>query len=163
MRTDKRNENTFYEKDGYTVGVDTKGREFYFDKEDLEKVKEYYWFISSGGYVTTSKNRKTIGLHRYLSDVEIGKEIDHINRIKHDCRKSNLRSCLHKENMCNVKPQSNNQSGYKGVGFNHTKWRARIKFEGKTIDLGRYETAEGAHEAYKKASEFYHGEYGYAI
>ena len=161
--TGKRNDNTFFEKDGYTVGVDTKGREFYFDTEDLYKVKEYYWFVPLDGYVHTTTKRKDILLHRYLIDVEAGKETDHINRIKHDCRKSNLRTCLHKENMCNVKPQSNNKSGYKGVGHNHTKWRARIKLEGETIDLGRYETAEEAHEAYKKAAELYHGEYGYAM
>lgn len=163
MRSGKRNENTFFEKDGYIVGVDTKGREFYFDKEDLEKVKEYYWFLSPGGYVITSRNRKTIWLHRYLLDTEAGKETDHIYHIKNDCRKGKLRSCLHKENGCNRSMQSNNKSGYKGVGFHRTKWRARIKFEGKTIELGRYETAEEAHEAYKKAAGIYHGEFKYVI
>lgn len=162
MLTGKRNENIFIEKDDYIIGIDTKGREFYFDKEDLQKVKEYYWFISSEGYVITCRNRRTIMLHRYLLDNINDKEVDHINHEKNDCRRTNLRICLHKQNGCNRKAQRNNNCGYKGVGFHKGKYRARIRVNGILIDLGRFDTVEAAHEAYCCASKLYHGEYGCA-
>jgi len=158
----RRNDNTFVERDGYIVGTDTKGREFYFDKEDMPKVIKRYWFVAHDGYAHASHKvrEKDIWLHRYLLDTEPGKEVDHINHKTNDCRKSNMRVCSHKENMRNVKLASNNKSGYKGVGYHYTKWRVRIVVDGKSINVGRYETAEAAHEAYAKASEFYHGKFG---
>ena len=156
----KRNVNLFIEKDNYIVGADTKGREFIFDKEDIEKVKEYYWFISSEGYVITSRDRKTIGLHRHLMEPREDEEVDHINHKPSDCRRINMRICSHKQNSTNRRTHSNNVSGYKGVGYHSGKYRARIKVNGTLIDLGRYDTAEEAHKAYSVASIKHHKEYG---
>lgn len=160
--TGQRNENILHKKDGYMVATDTKGREFYFDEEDMDKILDYYWYINSGGYVETFRNHKTILLHRYLMQPLDSEEVDHINHKTNDCRRKNMRVCTHKQNSRNQSPQRNSACKYKGVDYNLGKYRARIKHNGKTIDLGRYDSEIDAGEAYRKASRLYHKEFGYA-
>ncbi len=42
---------------------------------------------------------------------------------------------------------ASNTSGYKGVAWNHGRWRAQKKFRNKEYYLGRYKTAVEAHRA----------------
>ena len=56
------------------------------------------------------------------------------------------------------KIMSRNKSGFRGVSFDsHSKkWRASIKIEGKTKNLGNYESPEKASEVYEtKAKELF--------
>lgn len=87
--------------------------------------------------------------------------IDHINGDSTDNRINNLREATNAENCRSSKRSSNNQSGYKGVHFcNYTKrWRASICVNGKTKKLGRFNTPEEAHEAYKAVAIKYFGEF----
>lgn len=71
----------------------------FIDKEDLDKVIEYKWRISTNNYIVGGKNNQT-RLHRYIMDCPEDKEIDHINRVTIDNRKCNLRIVDRKEN-CN--------------------------------------------------------------
>mgnify|MGYP003472828410 FL=1 len=84
--------------------------------------------------------------------------IDHINGDKSDNRICNLRECSHAENHQNMAIQSNNKSGYIGVGWHRlrNKWRASITINRKHIHLGFYPTAEAAYEAYCEAKSKYH-------
>lgn len=46
-----------YNLDGeYGIGYTSKDEEFYFDKEDYDKVKEYTWHINPEGYVQSMHN-----------------------------------------------------------------------------------------------------------
>ena len=90
------------------------------------------------------------------------KGLDHINRDRLDNRIANLREADHAQNVQNRGPMSNNKSGFKGVFFNprHTQpWQAQITARGQYFNLGRYATAEEAHEAYKEAAARLHGEF----
>lgn len=87
--------------------------------------------------------------------------IDHINGDSLDDRLCNLREATESQNRCNVSKYKNNQSGYKGVYFDKRrgKWVAEIKFEKKRKWLGRFKTAELAHQAYVNAAKELHKEY----
>jgi len=84
----------------------------------------------------------------YSTYMVIPEMIDHINRDRTDNRIENLRITNHLENNWNTKD-------YKGVYFSKLKqkWRARIRFKGKDIELGFYKTESEAAEAYKNKKE----------
>lgn len=84
--------------------------------------------------------------------------IDHINGNNKDNRMENLRECTHAENHQNRGRQSNNKSGYPGVGWHslRKKWRACITLNRKQIHLGLFDDKEAAYDAYCKAKSEYH-------
>ena len=75
--------------------------------------------------------------------------IDHINGIRNDNRLSNLRDVSRSEN-------AQNQYRVLGVCLTRRKFQAQIKIDGKSRYLGRFETAELAHQAYIKAKRRLH-------
>ena len=66
----------------------------------------------------------------------------------------NIRIATYSQNSFHVKKQSGTTSKYKGVCWDRNKWKARIRFEGVTYQLGRFKTETEAALAYdKKALE----------
>lgn len=86
-----------------------------------------------------------------LADHEDG---DGLNNLR-----SNLRLADSKQNSQNRRRAKDNKSGYKGVHFEKGKWSARIMVNKKFLRLGRFNTPEEAHEAYKKAAIEHFGEF----
>ena len=86
------------------------------------------------------------------------KEVDHINRNRADNRISNLRLVSSTENKHNTGLRKNNRSGCSGVCFNnyHGRWDARIRVDGRRINLGRYTSLDDAKRARLLAEEIYH-------
>jgi len=114
------------------------------DKEDIEKVNKYKWWISNGnGYIFADsrgeENLYRLSLHRYILNVD-DREIlvDHINRNRLDNRKCNLRKTTPTGNSINRSVQSNNKSGIIGVSWSRklNKWEVRIKLHGKKKFIG---------------------------
>jgi hypothetical protein len=84
--------------------------------------------------------------------------IDHRDGNPLNNRWSNLRLSTYSDNAANRRRMRSNTSGYKGVGFDRRtgKWRALISKDGRLYCLGRYATAEEAHEVYvAKARELF--------
>ena len=98
---------------GYTVDS---GKEFYFDLEDYEKIKNYCWSDYDTNYIQTQIEGKRILFHQFITDFKYP-IIDHANRNGHDNRKENLRPASHSENMRNTTLSKNNKSGFTGVTF----------------------------------------------
>lgn len=106
-------------------------------------------------------------LHRVILSRKLGRELlrhelcDHANKDTLDNREENLRLASFAQNMHNTKRRKDNSSGYKGVCWDKRKqkWVARITANKITKYLGYYNTAEEAHEAYRKAAPEYHGEF----
>lgn len=104
---------------------------FIVDEEDLHKVSEYYWTLNCNGYAHTRTGGQTIFLHNLVLDFDSSKDTtDHINRIKTDNRKSNLRRVSYSLNGYNKSMQSNNTSAIVEVDESKGKWRARIQYKG---------------------------------
>lgn len=88
-----------------------------------------------------------------------GKMIDHINGDKGDNRIANLRDVSAQTNLQNRRNcMPSNVSGLLGAVWNPpTKtWRARIQIGKKFIQLGMFDTALEAHNAYVQAKRIYH-------
>lgn len=152
------------------VGVTSKGQEFYFDKEDYERVSQHTWSNNGKGYIMTGVYNKDSGrviglrLHRLIMNVSYSKTfVDHINHNPLDNRKSNLRVCSRAENNRNQSVNVNNTSGFKGVHWHNVtnKWVARIRINGKLKHLGYFTNKLEAAKAYNKAASFYFGEFAY--
>lgn len=77
--------------------------------------------------------------------------IDHIDGNTSNNAWSNLRDVSNKVNQCNRhKARTDSKSGLMGASPYRNKWRAQIKRNGVIKYLGLFNTAQEAHEAYKK-------------
>lgn len=143
----------------------SKGKVALVDDEDFERVNQYKWYAWEAGnswYVsrnTARPNRKKVLLHRFILNIPEGVCIDHINGDGLDCRKENMRTCSHAENMRNRRTPCNNKSGYKGVYWykKYQKWRASIKIGGTSKHIGYFDNVVEAAKAYDLAAKEYHG------
>jgi hypothetical protein len=90
--------------------------------------------------------------------------IDHRDGDASNNRWNNLRRATRSQNNANRRRPRHNTSGYKGASLcgRSGKWRATIRRNGKTIYLGRFETAQEAHEAYVKAARKLFGKFARA-
>ena len=149
---------------GFTSQPDSYGRyEFYFDKEDFDKIKNYTWSFSND-YLRDTKDR-SIAMHQLILPTEDGYIPEHIHgeQSKNDNRKENLRVATQSQNMMNTKTRANNTSGVRGVYWRKDikKWSAGIWVNKQHISLGCFNNIEDVTKARKKAEEKYFGEFSY--
>ena len=162
-----------YKLDGeYGVGITSNtNKEFYFDLEDFDKIKNYCWYEDANGYVaahslkTDNRNGYVIFLHRLIYNIlDVGRDIiiDHIQHNKLDNRKSTLRIVNSSENSCNRGIQSNNTSGITGVYFHKpsNSWCGYINIDDKQIRIYTNTKEEAVIER-RKLEDKYFGEYSY--
>lgn len=123
--------------------------------------------INTDGYLKIKLHGKTHSAHRlcwlYMTGVWPPEQVDHINNFRSDNRWVNLRLATDEQNRFNRKNMSNSISKYKGVCWDKdlNKWRSRIFYKGKSINLGRFPCEIEAAKAYNEASKKYHGEFAY--
>lgn len=128
----------------------------YVDDADYEEISAYRWGLDKDGYAVraegTFPNTARYSMHRQLLNPPSNLVTDHINRNKLDNRRCNLRIVTRQENNRNVGPRAGNSTGYKGVSLNKGRYVAQIRFDGKSIHIGRFGTKEEAAMAYDSAS-----------
>lgn len=136
--------NKWIKKDGYWIGIDSKGREFKFscrDKEIERTILYNTWRIDGGGYV----NNGNIGqMHRLIKGSKNEKEyVDHINGDRTDNREENLRITDAKGNGKNKK--TNRKDGrYVGMEKGRSgKFRSGFMVDGYCIRT-KYKSEEEA-------------------
>lgn len=113
----------------------------------------------------TSINGETVvrQLHRVIMEKVLGHAIpdgmfiDHISGDGLDNRRENLRLATHSQNIANSRKRKNSQAPYRGVmQVSKSKYRAKITCDGKRYDLGKFDSAEEARDAYQaKAAELF--------
>lgn len=139
-------------------------KEVLVDDEDYSYLKEITWSYHNSGYAFTRTSRKlgkrkSILMHRVIMKASLTEEVDHINGNRLDNRKNNLRIASRKENGRNQLVQKRIKSSkYKGVSFYKPtkKWRASIKFNQKSFNLGYFLSEKEAALVYnKKATELF--------
>jgi hypothetical protein len=161
--TVKKKRNIYDLTGSYGIGYAFNDEQFYFDLEDYDKIKDYCWSFDKHGYVQGNNKKSKIKFHRLVTSCPDDMVVDHINHIKYDNRKSNLRICSQHENNMNRSIVTNNTSGVTGVTWNKklNKWSAQIGVNGKNIYLGVYENFKDAVKSRKEAEEKYFVEFRY--
>jgi len=131
------------------------------DREFLESIGK--WRIGSQGYCVRTKydpitrSGKEVSMHRLVLERKLGRPIspglfcDHINGIRTDCSRVNLREVTKQQNQ-------HNRTRAKGYVWDEAmgKWRAYIGLNGKKIHLGLFDLESDAREAYLTAKAKYH-------
>jgi hypothetical protein len=117
----------------------------------------------SGGYVVIQIDGVAIQAHRVAYFLEHGSwplgEIDHIDGVRSNNKPENLRDVPHQQNMQNeTRPRKSSATKILGVHLckKTGKYRSTISINGKSVHLGRFDTAELASEAYKSAKRANH-------
>lgn len=147
------------------------------DPGDMELCRKHHWHLGDR-YVYThiyvNGRRTVLSLHRFILGLSNGDrvKVDHRNRKKLDCRRSNLRVCSNQDNARNrskpvVGARGTCTSIYKGVSRTSHKtksgivirWRALIYLDGAKKSLGSYATEIEAAIAYDAAARKYFGDF----
>lgn len=129
------------------------------DTDLLPELSQSRWHPTVRGYAQSGKGEL---LHRHINRTPKGLKTDHANRCIWDCRRDNLRTATVSQNSQNSqKPRSAQTSQFKGVYFDREKnrWRAKIKVDGKTINLAYFENERQAAECYDAAAKKHFGEF----
>ncbi len=134
------------------------------DDSDYPSVSKYHWCAHTNGYVWYAIGRvngTAQFLHRLLMNAPKGILVDHIDGNGLNCQRSNMRLCDKYQNQANKGLTVRNTSGFKGVSWDRTrnKWRSSIKIVGRSITIGRFETATQAAKAYDEFARQFHGEF----
>jgi len=144
------------------TGILPNGDAFIIDADDIPLVEKYYWGDDSkDGYVVASRSGKR--LHRLIAGVNDPKVmVDHINRNRKDCRRSNLRVISTFGNSCNHSHFITNKTGYTGVYYSKHSGRYEVKvgYDHKRIKLGSsLNDLITLAQMYNIGAQFFFGEY----
>lgn len=155
------------------------GTEIFVDDEDYDYLVKYNWYIHSykSGNKYAETGNRGIKMHRMILDLnDKSILVDHKDRNGLNNQKENLRTATKSTNAMNK--LANGEVNYKGVCIQRQrqryfhkgsgeyrvantsdKIRARIKVNGKSINLGSFKTIEEAALAYNNAAIKYHREF----
>lgn len=176
MSSRKKSPQDFIEPGGsdWVYYVTTNGDRIKIDKSDVDLVLQLRW------RVTYSANK---GKHRVIAGIEEKGRITTITLGKYlmkpphgqyvyprrfveglDYRRENLIVCnMQDRQRMAPRLKRTGSSRFKGVSWveHLKKWKARITYEGRQINLGIYEDEEEAAESYNRAAKEYFGEFAY--
>lgn len=131
--------------------------------------EEAGWLDKSTGYRRVNIDGRKYYVHNVIWFVMTGKyptkkEVDHQNLDRANNRWLNLRRANPTLQQANRAVASNNKLGVKGVSFCKMtgRYRADIRVNGKSINLGRADTVEEASALYAEAAHRYYGEFARA-
>ena len=148
------------------------GRLFWKRREGVRKEwntryagKEALATLTPKGYLAGEIFNKGYLAHRVIWTMMTGawpaEEIDHISGDRADNRMTNLREATRAQNSQNIKSARGSSSRFLGVSWDKAseKWRAHIRIDGKTKNLGRFDDEMEAARAYDNAARAAFGEY----
>lgn len=135
------------------------------DDEDFERLSAYKWRAVKQcrvwyavATVEIPPYGKSCGMHRLILSPPGRVGVDHRNGNGLDNQKHNLRLANDSQNQANRRNLTLNTSGFRGVCFNKksNRWQSQIKYLGKNLYLGLFDSIEDAARAYDaKAIELF--------
>lgn len=141
----------------------TKGKEALVDDIDYPLLSLINWGTQENDNKFYAKNRTFGKMHRFITMVDDGMQIDHIDGNGLNNQRSNLRICTAAQNYQNRAKHKIGVSKYKGLRIQKRNtsrpWVAAIRFNKKLIYLGCSETEEGAARMYDEGAKKYFGEF----
>lgn len=126
------------------------------DNADLDRLGKFNWLVDRDGYAYRmetadeyrGRKRRKVKLHRELLGLQHGDERqgDHINGVRLDNRRENLRVVEPGRNQRNVHRGFEGSSRHRGVSWTAWRgaWRASVYMEGKNHHLGYFDDEEEA-------------------
>ena len=134
------------------------------DDCDFEKLNAFRWHIVKDGkrrYAQRSyrANGKKFNLRMHREILGLKKSYhygDHVDGDGLNNQRENIRKCSNAQNQMNCVGR---KKGYKGVHTHGKKWRAYIKKNQKSINLGTFDTELDAAKAYNEAANRLFGEF----
>lgn len=145
----------------------SRGKHAIIDVADWPLVSRFVrrWSYSNG-YAATMREvngrLRSVSIHRLIMGLD-GPHVDHENRNKLDCRRSNLRVATVAQNGQNARHDNRRgkTSAFKGVSWstNCKRWTAYICANGRHRRLGSYDVERDAALAYDQAARVLHGEF----
>lgn len=155
-----------YEVDGDTVRIYLNARNGNADRIALIDVKDAHqilgseskWVCDVNGYAKIStKDSRTVYMHRVITEAPRGIFVDHANRDSLDNRRANLRLVTNAQNLQNSS-KSNASSGFKNVHWHpqQEKWMVRICINRRQIIVGLYADVNVAAQVASEARRIHH-------
>lgn len=124
--------------------------------------------LGAGGYVRVTFEYCRFMAHRlawlHMTGDWPSDKIDHRDLDRSNNRWSNLREATQSQNCANAPLTRRNTSGFKGACFDKSngKFVASVRFQGRHIHLGHFDTAYEAHLAYVAGAHRLFGEFARA-
>lgn len=121
--------------------------------------------LRTDGYWMVGVDRVIYPLHRLIYAMHHNRWpsllVDHIDGNPGNNSPTNLREVSIQQNQWNLKRNSRNTSGYKGVSWNKSlrKWEAYLRFDGRRQRLGQFHELQEAAEAVQLKEISVRGEY----
>ena len=151
----------------YVLIYDNNGNSTIVDKDQIEKLKNFYWRLGNNGrWVAVNKSRKfgykskELFIYNFIMDFDPAKDkryvVDHINRNPNDNRKCNLRIATKTQNAYNRSFYSETKGIEK---ICNGLYRSRIMSNGIVYELGFYVSKEQACSIYNVAAKYFFGDY----
>lgn len=151
----------------------TKGKVVLVSDEDYEYLSQFTWYamekkgrfyVSRQEFIEDEngeKKLKRIYMHREVAErsgIDTSQFIDHKDRNGLNNQRDNLRPATNKQNQENASLNVTNTSGYRGVTWSkqRQRWVAHLKYNGKTISLGRFKNKEDAARAREEGEKKYY-------
>lgn len=138
----------------------TKGYEAVVDDADFDYLSQFKW-CSSHGYAVAriiGGNGEQMRMHRLILNARENEFVDHIDMNPLNNVRNNLRISDKAQNMRNRGKQTNNTSGFKGIGWDveRNKWKVQLK-AGEIFKMKRLKDLNEAQKLYSDWSTEYHG------
>lgn len=126
-----------------------RGKEILVDEGDYAYLSQFKWEVIHNDYARRTGRKAfneppSVLMHREILNAGKGEKIDHINRIRTDNRRCNLRFASDELNARNRNRNKNNTSGRPGIRPHGDRWTAFISVgprgESKQVHLGVFDT-----------------------
>ncbi len=150
----------------------TKGYVAIVDDKHYEELSKYRWraMVQPGGVCAIRSEprdkdgrKKTVYMHRQITDAPNGMEVDHANHNSLDNQDANLRVCTCAQNQANRIKHVASTSRFKGVYWSKEskRWCAQITIMGRRIHLGYFHNERDAAKVYNLAAIKHSGEFAH--